>query len=94
MLVGTSGRGRVVTLANSGVCTTKNLVGQSLSGISFESNSAASLQPSTDWNVCIYFNSSLINSLGQKKKILDLGFLLHRAVLYRYQGPPKKISNL
>ena len=28
-------------------------------------------------------------SLGQKKK-LDLGFALHRAVLYRYQDPPKK----
>ena len=34
-------------------------------------------------------------SLGQKKKNLDLGFALHRAVLYRYQDPPKKnFSNL
>ena len=41
---------------------------------------------SADWKVDI--------SLGQKKKNLDLGFALHRAVLYRYQDPPKKISNL
>ena len=31
---------------------------------------------------------------AKKKKNLDLGFVLHRAVLYRYQDPPKKISNL
>ena len=31
---------------------------------------------------------------AKKKKNLDLGFALHRAVLYRYQDPPKKISIL
>ena len=32
-------------------------------------------------------DTKLPTSLGQKK--LDLGFALHRAVLYRYQDPPK-----
>ena len=31
---------------------------------------------------------------AKKKKNLDLGFALHRAVLYRYQDPPKIFSNL
>ena len=55
-----------------------------------------------DLDACVYDAANFVPgdvsriciSLGQKKKILDLGFALHRAVLYRYQDPPKKISNL
>ena len=44
--------------------------------------------------ISTYIFNWYILAWTKKKKNLDLGFALHRAVLYRYQDPPNFFSNL